>query len=401
MKSFAALFSVWLGLLIIFPIQMQAQDWSGYLAIESRLFPQSPLVSAQHRAGLSFALQPEYYHEWADRRQSLLFIPYFRYDQHDGERTHFDVRELYWQYVAGSWELRVGIGKVFWGVTESQHLVDIINQTDLVENLDGEEKLGQPMINFAVIRNWGTLNFFLLPGFRERTFPGREGRLRFPLLVDMNKATYESSAKRQHVDWALRWSHTLGAFDLGLAHFSGTSREPRLLPADANTAAPVLIPYYDLITQTSLDLQATQGGWLWKLEAISRANRGRRFAAFTGGFEYTFANFKNSGIDIGVLGEYLFDDRDQEFFPVNSFDDHVFVGSRLAFNDAQSTDLLAGVIVDRKSGSSFLNVEASRRLGQSWKLNLEARGFLKASPADVIYGFRKDSHMQLELSRYF
>ena len=97
-----------------------------------------------------------------------------------------------------------GIGKVFWGVTESQHLVDVINQTDLVENMDGEEKLGQPMINFALVRDWGTVDFFLLPGSRERTFPEAEGRLRTTPRVDVEQAVYESSRGKRHIDEAIR-----------------------------------------------------------------------------------------------------------------------------------------------------------------------------------------------------
>jgi len=54
----------------------------------------------------------------------------------------------------------------FWGVTEFQHLVDIINQTDLVENIDTEDKLGQPMINLALINDWGTVDLFIMPYFR-------------------------------------------------------------------------------------------------------------------------------------------------------------------------------------------------------------------------------------------
>ena len=93
----------------------------------------------------------------------------------DSERTHFDIRELFGLWVFERWELGVGIRKVFWGVTESQHLVDIINQTDLVDSIDGEEKLGQPMVNVSIPHEWGTVDLFILPYFRERTFPGRDG----------------------------------------------------------------------------------------------------------------------------------------------------------------------------------------------------------------------------------
>jgi hypothetical protein len=306
-KTAAALM---LFLVLLLSIPAAAGEWSGYIATESRLFPQAPLNPMQRGSGLSFALQPEYYHQWTGGTHSLLFVPFFRYDPYDNSRTHWDLRELYWQWVGRNWELRVGFARVFWGLTESQHLVDVINQSDQVENLNGEQKLGQPMINFVWIRPWGTLHFFLLTGFRERTFPGPEGRLRFPFPVDPERAVYESAAGNQHIDWAIRWVHTIGAFDIGLSHFSGTAREPRFVPLMNQAGETVLIPHYDLMNQTGLDLQYITGNWLWKLEAISRSSRGERFNAFVLGFEYTFWNVKNSGIDIGLLAEYLYDDRD-------------------------------------------------------------------------------------------
>ena len=47
------------------------------------------------------------------------------------------LRELSLLWISGNWETRIGVSKVFWGVAESQHLVDTINQTDLAANPDG------------------------------------------------------------------------------------------------------------------------------------------------------------------------------------------------------------------------------------------------------------------------
>lgn len=53
--------------------------------------------------------------------------------------------------------------------------------------------------------------------------------------------------------------------------------------------------------------------------------------ALVGGFEYTFGNVGGSGLDIGVLGEYLYDDRDELSLSGLQSDD--FTGVRLGFND--------------------------------------------------------------------
>ncbi len=372
---------------------------SGYLGSEARFFSEQELDPRQHSAGLSLSAQPEFYHAWDDGYQSLSFIPFLRLDQRDARRTHFDIRELTWLKSEQDWELRVGIRKVFWGVTESQHLVDIINQTDLVENLDGEDKLGQPMLNLALIRDWGTVDLFFLPGFRERSFPGVEGRLRSPPPVQTDRVSYSSAAGQKHLDFALRWSHTMGDWDMGLSHFYGTSRDPVLRLSLNDPSNPVLQPHYDIIHQTGLDIQATKGSWLLKLEAIRRQGQGDTFVAMTTGFEYTFFGLQDSATDLGIVVEYLYDDR-HDAAPV-PFENDLLLGVRLALNDVQSTDALLGVIQDLDSSARFFSIEASRRLGSRWKLNLEAR-FISSIPAsDVQFGLRQDDHLQLELLRYF
>ena len=374
-----------------------AAELSGYIATDGRLFTRDPLAEIQHeKENLSILFELEFYHEWANGDMSLALTPYFRLDQHDSERTHFDLREFFWQKVGNSWELRVGVAVVFWGVTESQHLVDIINQTDLVENPDGEDKLGQPMVNFSWIADWGTLDLFAMPFFRERTFPGEEGRLRFPLVVDTDQATYESGAEEYHVDVAARWSHTLGNFDVGVSHFYGTSRDPRLLPSAEDA---FLAPHYDLIHQTGLDLQFTSDAWLLKSEVINRSGQGDRFFALTSGFEYTFSNMFNSGVDIGIVGEYLFDERGDE--ATTPFEDDLFIGVRLALNDVQSTSLLVGAIIDRETGSNSVGVEGNRRLWESWTVDVEARAIIGTERTELLHGLRKDDYVQVQLARHF
>jgi hypothetical protein len=402
MKRFptlGAILGLILGLLMIVAAPAHAGEWSGKVSFEGRLFPQSALNNSMSGSNLSFAFEPEWYQEWQNGRQLFLFVPFVRLDQNDPERTHWDIRELTWQYNARGWELRAGIRRVFWGVTESKHLVDIINQTDLTENIDGETKLGQPMVNLALIRSWGTVDVFALIGFRERRFFGIDSRpgLAFPL--DTDNPIYESSRGRKRVDWAVRWSHAMGPWDIGVSHFHGTSRDPRFLPQNQDGEL-IFVPVYDLIDQTGLDLQMTHGGWLWKLETINRFGQGDRFMAFTGGFEYTFVNVRSSGLDLGILAEYSFDERGKE--ALTPLDNDIFVGTRLAFNDVQSTEILAGATIDRDTGASFINVEASRRFGQSWTLGIEARAFVGVPRQDLfLHGIRKDSYVQLSWSWHF
>ncbi len=239
----------------------------------------------------------------------------------------------------------------------------------------------------------------MLPGFRERTFPGREGRLRPPLTVDTDLTTYEADAEEWHVDWAARWSHTLGAFDLGLSHFSGTNREPRFVPVSSASGEPTLAPRYSLIDQTGFDGQAITGSWLWKLEVVNRQAKDDRYAARTGGVEYIFSNLRGAGVDVGVLGEYLWDERGAD--AASPFEDDLFVATWVALNDVQDTAILAGALIDRDTRGASALVEASRRVGGSWKLSIEARGVFGTDPADPLHAFRQDDTLRVDLARYF
>jgi len=374
-------------------------EWSGNISLDSRLFFHEARYAGQDDNSVSLAIEPEYFANWDDGDQRLVVHPFVRYDANDDERSHIDFREFYWRRSFNDVELTIGAAKVFWGVTESNHLVDVINQTDFVESIDGEDKLGQPMVNLALIKDWGTLDFFVLPYFRERTFAGKEGRLRSPLVVDTDNPTFESSSEEHHVDLAVRWSHYIGDWDIGLAHFSGTSREPTLVPGLDGVGNPVLIPHYQQIDQTSLDLQATKGDWLWKLEAISSHNDNGRYSAFVGGFEYTLVGLGDTINDLGLLLEYHFDDRDNNATTI--FQNDIFAGFRWVLNDVQSSEMLIGAVVDADSQATFGSVEASRRFGDAWKVTLEARVFTNMDQSELFFDVRDDDCLELQIARYF
>jgi hypothetical protein len=374
-------------------------DWSIALdvGLEARAFAESPMWSGQDSKHGQLAVNAQAEIRWRSGSQRAALIPYARWDQVDDERSLIDLREAYWAIESDSAELLVGANTVFWGVTESVHLVDIINQTDFAGDIDGEQKLGQPMVNIALQRDWGLINVFALPYFRERTFPGVAGRFRAPLPVDTDAAVYGSSDGQNHADFALRYSHYFGDVDIGLSAFSGTSREARLLPNDRFTA---LVPHYDLIDQVGLDLQYTTDAWLWKLETFVRDGYSETFAAAVGGFEYTLYQVRDSAVDIGLLLEYQYDGRG-ELEPISIADNDLFVGIRLAMNDVQDTAILAGVVRDTETGEMLINIEAERRIGNSYLLELRARGFSGADRDDLSYSFARDDYLQLQLTMFF
>ena len=394
MNRFSILF-----LLLAWPILTGAQELSGNIAVEALSFSQSGQFPGQMDDNLTLSFKPKWTGAWNEGDDLWSAVFFLRADSKDEAREHADIRELLWLHVDGDSEWRVGINTMFWGVTETQHLVDVINQIDQVEGIDGEDKLGQPMIHLKRYEDWGVLDFLVLPGFRERSFQAAEGRLRFPLVVDTTAVSYESSDAGQHVDYAFRFSQTYGDLDLGVSLFKGTNRDPQLIPGLDSNNQPVLIPRYVQMTQAAIDLQLIAEDWIWKLEMIHRHTVEADYQALTGGFEYTFYGVFDSDINLGSLAEYSYDSRDETARGV--FDRELFIGARLGFNDVQSSELLAGVVVDTEKGSQSFRIEGNRRIGDSWKGTIEVQLFSNIDANDPLVALAKDDYLLFELAWYF
>lgn len=368
---------------------VEAAGFSGQINLEQRQFLQSGSQS-QDKSQTSLVLEPEWYIEWQQGDSRLTVTPFFRLDSLDDERTHADLREFMYLQLLNDYELQIGVGKVFWGVTESIHLVDVINQTDSIESVDGEQKLGQPMINLTAVKDWGALSGFVLPYFRERTFAGMDGRLRPPLPVS-DDARYESAAKEHHIDWSIRYSHYLGDWDVGVSFFQGTNREPYLLPEKAS-----LTPFYAQMDQTSVDIQGIFGSWLLKLEALYRDSLDHHSAAVTG-VEYMIVGAFDTYWDLGLIAEYQYDSR---AFSMNQND--VFLGARFALNDINGTEVLIGMNQDLDTSQEFTGrIEASARINNNWKWRANAWWFNADDLTSPLYIARKDDFVELALEYYF
>lgn len=401
-----------------FELRLSAEG-SAYAALEPALQASAAATFEHHvyireRGGLSHTLD---------------FVAFGRYaDGAEAVRKHADLREFSYIRATRNSELRFGMARAFWGVTEAVHIVDILNQDDALEDIDGEDKLGQPLLAGSYRLGPGRLGAVVLPRFRPREFgPGFRALSPFPIAAE--QARYEDPRARKHVDYALRWTQRLGDLDLGLSWFEGTGREPVLQPCaragsgrpgtsdtqancdlgqafappqttpledaaidlfallglgpsreeleqdfiEAAQADVVLIPHYDQIRQLGLEAQWLQGNAAWKFEGRLREQRGERQLAFAAGLEYSLGTFVNDLLDIGLLLEYLYDDRPADTY-LTLFDDDIFIGTRILGNDVAGTQLLGGVIVDRDSRDLFWSLEASRRLGGSTRLVFETRG---------------------------
>ena len=372
----------------------------GEIEIEGTGFFESPQFAEQTHSGASLAGEFTVLSEWSDGDIAFKFTPFGRIDSQDDARTHVDIRELKIDVTEGPWSATFGVDTVFWGKTEVVHLVDIINQTDQVEAIDDEARLGQPMLRVGYLTDFGEFSAFYMPYFRERTFPGAEGRLRLDPAVDTDNPIYDTGAEEWTPSFAGRFSGVFADVDLGLSAFHGIGRDPSFVPVGTS-----LRPVYERITQTGLDVQYTSDATLYKLEAIWRGGQRNAlgleedFVAATGGLEHTLFGFADTNADVGLLVEYAWDSRQDE--ALTTFQNDLFGGIRLALNNEDDTTMLLTGSVDTTDGSMSARLEGETRLTSNISAAIEAQGFFDRASGAARSPFADDSFVRLKVKYFF
>ncbi len=234
-------------------------------------------------------------------------------------------------------------------------------------------------------------------------------------MVADSRITYESGAKEWHLDIAARYSNSFGPLDIGFSAFDGTAREPVLRAGLDSSGAPALFQHYGQIRQFGLDAQLTLDSLLLKLETIYRQGArngvrsaadpsfsGRRedYAAFVGGGEYAFHGVLNTEADLTLFAEWLHDGRRHR--ATNQYQNDLFLAARIAFNDADSAELLVSTLLDMDHATRTPGLEFKRSLTDSVSLKAEAVILLAVDKADLaVRPIRRDSFFAVNLTYSF
>ena len=377
-------------------------EYEAEITIGSWLFPEDPLYDGQKQNNYSIAFEPEIYSEWAEGN-NLVLRPFFLFDSQDNNRSHIDIREALYSWYGDDWEASIGVGQIFWGVTESKNLVDIINQFDAVYDPLFKTKLGQPLVNYTLIRDTGYYELFILPYFRERTSPGQKGRLRLDPAFTKGSTKYEGGSQWTP-EAAIRWSNSFGEYDFSLHSFLGYARSPSVDITLVNSKIQFQ-PNYQRVRQIGGTIQKTSNATLYKLEWLAKAGqkdakfkRGSYFASVIG-FEHTLYKAILDSGDIGLIMEYNYDSRRSR--SSDTLQDDIFIGGRFTLNDSDDTQMLVGSIIDLDGDGQIYQLDFGRRLNDSLTFGIKGSIYQNGKYNSNIYILRQDSWVEINLKQYF
>ena len=428
-----------------------AQDgmvFEGEIGTTLRYFPSDGLYVGQDSSGISPIVDGRLsFSNELENGQVVLELS-GRYNTRSKE-GYADIPRGYFQYFGNGFDVLVGSNIEYWGVSESQQVVDVINQTYNLGNPVDQQSLGQPMINVNVYTGMNSsLSFYALLGFRERDFGDRDTRFRSPLGTNEDFAFFEEESNR-HVDFAVRYrtSQNLGnaSVDFAVSYFRGTDRDPKMLlgctnetggtpvaacnaintaaraayeanpnaftgipgalvtDADAAAASVIsdtgFIPYYQSMQQLGLEFVYARGDLQLTFEGALREAMDENYFSGVIGAQYNFDNARVLGDSLVVIGEYLYDDRSNAQ-PVTIFDNDIFLGFIYGANDVNGSSLSGGMYFDVDTHSKIYSLKYSRRLSDS--VSLDVAGFAIDSDdyTDPVALIDSDGYVELSL-RYF
>ena len=387
---------------------------SGRLSAETRLYPETAAPPRQRSHASGFAGEATAYIEDDDGR-SVTVTPFYRYDAGDPDRTHADLREAYLllhgDVGEGEWELRLGVDRVFWGVVESRSLVDIVNQTDLVEQPNEKTKKGQPMVHLtwsARLGGAGVVRADLAPppqlsgparppASRARRGPRAHllrvrrrrvaSRFRRPVQRQLRAGRCRAQRVRRHQP---RAHPSADAGGLGIGSRAALRADP---PIRSGYPSSPPAPGFSSWKPSTAPARRTAG-------SIDTSNTGKKAtAAFILGGEYTFNSVWGSGSDLSLLAEWARDGRGR--WAPNAFENDIFLAARLGLNDEQSTEFVVSILASLANSSRVFSAEFKRRLSDRWSLHAETTVYLGIDRDDAVYDVRRDNFIGVNLDYNF
>ena len=280
---------------------------------------------------------------------------------------------------------------------EAWNPVDIINQSDFVEDFQGEVKLGQPGSLVTLQLDKATVSFFATGVARGRRFGRDDDRLRvLPAAV----IDQQFDGGRWSPTGAVRAEMPIGPVNVAVSQFLGTAREPVLTPVIGPAGLAGFRAFYDQISQTSVEADLVLGDSVIKTEFIhQRTDQGTSWGGGVG-IETSFNKIAGGPGDPTVYAEAYADSRSHEA-ALTPFQRDVFLGARYTLNDTRDTLLELRHTHDLEWRSDLLELRASRRVFEDMVFTFSVLKAANAARDPALSSLGRDTQVKLRLARFF
>ncbi|MCW8093452.1 hypothetical protein [Alteromonas sp. ASW11-130] len=364
-------------------------DFNADLATNGRYYfeEKSEAVSDQLSGGIRVEAKLKYALEKLTFNGEI----FTNWDSMDNARRYTDIRKANVYFSNSKITLGAGVDTFFWGVSESINVVNVLNQSDLRESLDGKVKLGQTFISMSHPFSNGEFSIYFLPEFRPIDFPERPA---FGLPVS-EKNVYENNEKEG--GFATRALFYFSDYEFAVSYFEGTRRSPILIP---QVNLKELLPYYIQTKNVLLDGVYLADDFTLKLEAKFGKERESAFTTSNIGIEYPSYILEDYIDEIIFIAEYVFDDRGITAETHGQND--IFIGAKFDFGETNQGNIRFLYSYDLDNKGQYLELNYQYRLSDYVRYKFKFISVLDSSPEDQrLHALRKEEFVKLSIHYAF
>ncbi len=323
---------------------------------------------------------------------------FYRYDS-SKQFDHGDLSEFNTLYTADNFDFLIGSTIEFWGVVESRNIVDIVNQIDFLEDVNGKQKLGQPLTRLNYYLENGTLSSYLFFGFRDREFTSQTERFGAQPEIRGSSAQYEAG-NYGVTGSAIRLQQNLSLGDFSFHLYSGLDRNPSLVPVIDFDNTVFISPIYEKIEQAGIEAYMPIGNVALKYEGVFRSRNNEDHSAHVMGFEQSIFNVFKKPLDMTYFVEYLYDDRSQSA-PLTIYQNDLFLGLRLSYTQNTPLTIKFGLLKDMEFDESFVSTDIEKNITDNSTFIINGRFFIDVNNASPLTIVENDSYIKFAYKRFF
>lgn len=392
------------------------QSFDGSMRMEYRKFTEKS--SNPDALNQNFSLLGEL--EWGMTGSSFDFKIWNlgRYDFNDSERSRILPYENWAAYKTENTVWKVGMQVENWSMAEVFHPSDVFNSRNFDSELENTEKIGEPSLSLRVALFDGFASFFYMPMVYSPIIPSQKSR--FNALPEgvklLEPKFYTNGELRDNMaaanQFAVRYTRSFGSVDMSAHYISQVDRLQPLIVQDisADGARPIFLP----VQQVGLNGSWVNDSNIFKFDVVYRYFTEEILGGSLGrvaqldhtigslGYERGFS-MGDSGAESTVFLEWqqIFGVSNQKAEALSIFQNDLMLGYRLSFNDLDSRELRAMMIMDlAKSSQTLWTMSYSQKFSEKTKFTLGVRG-ISDFQGSTTQGVSDADHFFLNLTWFF
>ncbi len=183
-------------------------------------------------------------YKWAEERVQIkldgtadpfhVFLKIDAFYDHVAGKSGTELREGYFDYVAGKWDARAGRQIITWGLGDLLFINDVFPK-DYEAFFSGRPleylKKGVDGVKIGAYPEFASFEFIAIPYFEPNTFPDPSRFWMYdPMPSITNREEKKPSATAENAELALRIYRDVAGFDTSIYLYRGFSRQPSAMP---------------------------------------------------------------------------------------------------------------------------------------------------------------------------